>query len=109
MLKVGKLYIRQEVYHKTNEAYTGRHGGNVFNEIQDASYRTTSSISENDIHNHPSPQTTSNYLCSKDVPDQGEHLYNRRESNASNKLLEKRDSSESGYETKRTSRESSSE
>ena len=107
MSKEGKLYTSQEVYNKTNKAYTGQHVGNVYNEIQDASYRTTSSISENDIHNHPS-QTTSNYLCSKDVADQSEQLYNRRESDASNKL-EKRDSSESGYETKRTSRESSSE
>ena len=108
MSKEGKLYTSQEVYNKTNKAYTGQHVGNVYNEIQDASYRTTSSISENDIHNHPSAQTTSNYFSSKDVPDQSEQLYNRRESNASNKV-EKRDSSESGYETKRTSRESSSE
>ncbi len=108
MLKEGKLYTSQTVYNKTNKVYTGQHVRNVYNEIQDASYRTTSSISENDIPNHSS-QTTSNYLCSKVFPDQSEQLYNRRENNASNKLLEKRDSSESGYETKRTSKESSSE
>ena len=95
----GKVYTNTEVYNETNEAYT-EHGLKVYNDA----YKNNNASIKNDNHRS---QTIGNYFCNKDVTAESlQQLYNRRESTGSTKL-EKRDSSESGYQTKRTSRESS--